>query len=312
MSYDPFQCGPLAAGVQTLAAQSSGWPIELWYPARGEGEGEGDVFKTPRGDRTQAAARDVAPLAGSFPLVVYSHHSGGHRRAATYLCTHLASHGYRVAALDHAETARKDLQRPATETDAERDARIGRLIAARVPDLRLLLDELGETRSGAVGHSLGGWTVLQAAEEDRRIQAVVALAPGGAKNPKPGILPLELRFARAVPSLFIAAENDVSLPLDAMRELFSRAKEPKQLAVIPRADHLHFIDRVEEEHEAVRAMPFTGALSWIPREMRPIGELLPGDEAHRLIRGLTLAHFDAHLKGSADARKFLLAQPSAG
>jgi predicted dienelactone hydrolase len=307
MSYDPFQRGPHAAGVLTLAAESSGWPIELWYPARARGTD--DVFKTARGERSQSAARDAAALAGDFPLIVYSHHSGGDRRAATYLCTHLASHGYRVAALDHAELARKDLQRPATESDADREARIARLIAARVPDVRLLLDEMKAGRAGAVGHSLGGWTVLQAAEEDERIQAVVALAPGGAKNPKPGILPLELRFTRAVPVLFIAAQNDVSLPLEGMRELFGRAKPPKQLLVIPRADHLHFIDAVEEEHEAVRAMQFTGALSWIPREMRPVSELLPGEEAHRLVRGFTVAHFDAELKGNDDARRFLADQP---
>jgi len=289
MSYDPFDRGPLATGVRTLAAESSRWPIEVWYPAESKGADDAD-----------------------FPLVVYSHHSGGHRRAATYLCTHLASHGYRVAALDHAETVRGDLRKPVRESDADREARIARLIAARVPDLRFLLDELRATRAGAVGHSLGGWTVLQAAEEDTRIQAVVALAPGGAKNPKPGILPLELRFGRSFPSLFIAAENDVSLPLEGMRELFARAQEPKQLFTIPRADHLHFVDAVEEQHEALRAMPFTGELSWIPREMRPIGELLPGDEAHRQIRGLALAHFDAHLKGIAEARKFLAAQPERG
>lgn len=306
MSYHPFERGPFPVGVRTVAAESSRWPIELWYPAREKGAD--DVFAVPRGQRTQPAVRDVDTAAGEFPFVVFSHHSGGNRRSATYLCTHLASHGYRVAALDHAETVRADLQRPASETDADREARIGRLIAARVPDLRFLLDELRATRAGAVGHSLGGWTVLQAAEEDERIQAVVALAPGGAKNPKPGILPLELRFRRAVPSLFIAAESDVSLPLEGMRELVGRAQPPKQLFVIPRADHLHFIDAVEEEHETVRAMPFTGALSWIPREMRPVSELLPGEEAHRLVRGFTLALFDAHLKGSADARQFLTEQ----
>ncbi|MDQ2817026.1 MAG: hypothetical protein M3T49_02280 [Candidatus Eremiobacteraeota bacterium] len=44
--------------------------------------------------------RDAAVLAGTRALIVFSHHSGGHRRAATYLCTHLSSHGYVAAALD--------------------------------------------------------------------------------------------------------------------------------------------------------------------------------------------------------------------
>lgn len=44
----------------------------------------------------------------SLPLIVFSHYSGGHRRSATFLCTHLASHGYVVAVLDHSEVSRRN------------------------------------------------------------------------------------------------------------------------------------------------------------------------------------------------------------
>src|SRR5205823_12520220 len=44
-----------------------------------------------------------------------------------------------------------------------------------------------------------------------------------------------------------------------------------------RADHLHFMDHVEETHEAVRTMPpLTAESAWLPREMRPIAELCSG------------------------------------
>src|SRR5205807_605570 len=101
------------------------------------------------------------------------------------------------------------------------------------------------------------------------------------------------------------AADDISTPLAGMYELYERAPEPRQMAVLRRADHLHFVDEVEAEHEAVRAMPFAGELAWIPKEMKPIAELASGAEAHRFVRALTLAHFDASLKQSQEARRFL-------
>ena len=77
--YDPFLQGPFPVNVRTFdaldKARNRVFPCEVWSPAD----------------------------AVNYPLILYSHHSGGHRRAATFLCTHLCSHGYVVAALDHSE-----------------------------------------------------------------------------------------------------------------------------------------------------------------------------------------------------------------
>src|SRR5262249_25521800 len=108
-------------------------------------------------------------------------------------------------------------------------------IASRVPDVRLLLDHvlqneanLDPDRIGIVGHSFGGWTALAAPDVEPRIKAVVALAPGGSSNPRPGILPAKLSFAygRQVPILLLVADADVCLPLDGMHDIFERAPEP--------------------------------------------------------------------------------------
>jgi hypothetical protein len=76
------------------------------------------------------------------------------------------------------------------------------------------------------------------------------------------------------------------------------------MIILQRADHMHFMDHVEEAHEAVRQMTFPEELSWLPREMKPIAELSSGDQAHLFVRGLTVAHLDAVLKQSEDARRF--------
>ena len=125
----------------------------------------------------------------SNALVLFSHFSGGSRMSSTFLCEHLASHGYAVAALDHPDTT---LPRPSDAADPqERQARRDAWIAARVPDVRFLLRVAGggAKRVGIVGHSFGGWTALATPSEEGRIEAVVALAPAGASRPRPGSFP---------------------------------------------------------------------------------------------------------------------------
>ena len=232
-----------------------------------------------------------------------------------------------VAALDHSETIAPELARKAGESDPDKRARWAGLMAARVPDLRFLLDALLKSaplrpgsridpdRVGAVGHSLGGWTVLAALDVEPRIASVVALAPAGASRRKPGMLPatLDFRWRRDVPALYLAAENDTSLPLEGMYELFERTPgTAKQLAILRRADHMHFMDRVAEMHEMVRSMPMSGELAWLAKEIRPIAELCSADEAHLFARGLTLGHFDATLQRREDARRFMAGDLRAG
>jgi dienelactone hydrolase len=326
--YDPFVRGPFPVGVRTIQsldkARNRSFPCEIWYPAAPQHQGQDlapetqDVFSIPPSDapHRQTAVRNTAAHAGTYPAIVFSHHSGGHRRAATFLCTHLSSHGYIVAALDHSEVSAPELRGPEGENAEQKAARMQAVIASRVPDARFLLDRLlndttsdsrpDPERIGIVGHSFGGWAALAVPETDSRFRAIVALAPAGASNPKPGILPLTLTFAwgRDVPVLYLVADNDVSLPLAGMYELFDRTEATKRMIILRRADHMHFMDNVEEMHETVRQMTFPEELSWIPKEMKPISQLSSGAQAHVVVRGLTLAHMDAVLKRSEEARRF--------
>src|SRR5207248_10568913 len=166
---------------------------------------------------------------------------------------------------------------------------------------------LDPAQIGIVGYSFGGWTALAAPEVEPRIRAVVALAPGGSSQSKPGIIPARLKFTwgRDVPTLYLVAENDCMTPLAGMYELFARTPATKQMLILRRADHVHFLDNVEHGHAMVRTMPWPGELAWIPKEMRPIAELCSGAAAHLFVRGLTVCHMDASLKQRAEARAFL-------
>lgn len=254
-------------------------------------------------------------VSGKHPPLLFSHYSGGNRRTSTFLLKHLASHGYVVAAMDHSEVVAPELKRPDGESPAERARRIDAIIASRVPDLRFLLDQLLDrgrvdldaSRIGLIGHSFGGWTVLAATEADPRVRSVVALAPGGSSYVRPGILPLTLDFAwgRDVPTLYLAAEFDVPVPLAGVQEVFERTPASKRMFFLRKADHQHFVDDVEAEHEAARTMPFPPDAAWIQAAMRPMTELCSAEQAHLFVRALALAHLDATLKDSSAAERFL-------
>lgn len=327
--YDPFGRGRYPVGVRTIHARDTTrnrlFPCEIWYPAaaahasQDTSPGTQDAFTVLGRPRTQKAIRDAAAHPGTYSLIIFSHASGHHRRGSTFVCTHLSSHGYVVAALDHSEVVAAELGPADDETEAQRTARLEAVIENRVPDVRFILDHLlntptwdseaalDPTHVGIVGHSFGGWTALAAPDVERRIGAVVALAPAGSSQRKPGILPVTLQFSwgRDVPTLYLVAENDVSLPLAGMYELFERTPARRQMVILRRADHAHFMDDVEEMHENARKMPFTGELAWLPKEMRPIAELCSGEQAHIFVRGLTLCHMDSILKRQEDAQRFL-------
>jgi dienelactone hydrolase len=330
-AYAPFVRGRHPVGVCTTQAFDSArgrrFALEAWYPAAARHCGEDlayetqDVFTPPGASSPfrQMAVRDAQPCDREFPLIVFSHPSASHRRCATYLCTHLCSHGYVVAALDHSETVAADLARKPGETAEQTAARVQRIIDSRVPDVRFLLDGLfaestidlrgarfDRARIGLVGHSFGGWTALVAAQVDERVATVVAIAPGGASRSRPGILPLRLAFTapRPIPILYLVAEDDATLPLDGMVEIHDRTPSPKRMVGLYRADHYHFMDRAAEIHEAVRSMTDVGELSWV-REMRAFDDLCTEALAHEFVRGLALCHLDAVLKGDRAAEGFM-------
>jgi dienelactone hydrolase len=319
--YDPFEPGQFGVGVRTLEVSDSDrgrvFPCELWYPAAMLRPAGG----SGREDDAAAEQRGAPAAVGPHPLVIFSHFSGGGRRTATYLTTHLASHGYAVAAIDHSEVVTPELGPNPDEDTAARARRIDAIIASRVPDVRIVLSALTGPQQpaeldgiamdrdliGLAGHSFGGWTALAAPEQEPRVRAVVALAPGGSSRPLPGVLPLTLAFGwrRVVPVVILTGDCDVPVPLEGVQEIFARAPEPKRMFVLRRADHEHFADDVEARHEALRATTLPGEAAWMTAAMLPASELCPGEHGHLFTRGLALAHLDSALRGNAAAQEFL-------
>lgn len=334
MTYDPFARGDLPVGVRTLnwsdPSRDRLLPVEIWYPATDAYRGQDlaaatrDAYELIPGfpPGWQEAVRDAASRAGSYPLVVFSHGFGAHRRQSTFLCTHLASHGYVVAAMDHTGNTIFEMVQMmmAAQTGGpipDPGATLSELIPARPADTSFVIDRLlagvegvpaVETeRIGMSGHSFGGWTTLMVAGRDRRVRAALPLAPAGGWSPLPAEplgRALELDWGRDVPTLYLVADSDTLLPLRGMHELYARTTSPKRMVVLENADHMHFCDQIEQVHELFRTMP-PPIFDQVARAIKPIGDLCEAESAYRFVRGLGLAHMDAHVRGIEAAARFL-------
>ncbi len=337
MSYDPFARGPFPVGVRTFnwidhARADRPLTVEVWYPATEAHRGQ-DVAEATRDSYElipgfppgwQEAVRDAAPHPERAPLVVFSHGYGGHRRQSTFFCTHLASHGYVVAAMDHTgntiiETVQLMMSvQMGIAPPIDVAAILAELIPARPVDASFVIDRMlagaadgappvDAGRIGMSGHSFGGWTTLVTAGRDTRIRAALALAPAGGWTPLPAeplIAALDLKWGRDVPTLFLVAEQDTILPLRGIREIHERTTSTKRMVILENADHMHFCDQIEQIHELFRQMP-PPIFDQVASAIKPIAELCLPESAYRFTRGLGLAHLDAHVRGAEAAARWL-------
>ena len=344
--YDPFTRGPFPVGVRTQELNDKSrerkLPVEFWYPTTEEYKGRDLDRKTQ--DKyflfthiRQEAVRDAQPQKGRFPLVLFSHGFGGHRRQTTHLCCHLASHGYIVASPDHMgntalemvevymninkEASLKEMSEISLKSALNRPIDISFLIDNILTGNTWVSQELVNSKKiGITGHSFGGWTTIVATSRDNRIRAALPLAPGGgdssekeddSERPESDLLGVIRKFwDRKVGILYLAAEYDHLVPLKAVIDLYNRTPEPKQIVVLNNADHFHFNDAIEQIHEYTRTQLVTMSgnnpeIKSRADSMQPISKLHPSKGAYEYIRGLGLAHIDYYLKEKNEAKDFL-------
>jgi len=335
--YHPFERGPHPVGTRQFSwidqSRDHEMPVDVWYPATDAHAGEDfDPDKMAKyemvpglGESSQQAVLNAEPEPGSFPLVVFSHGYGGERRQSTFFYTHLASHGYVVAAMDHVGNTTVDMMSGQSTTgDIEF---MQRFIQSRPADATFVINQMiagaagldiDADRIGMSGHSFGGWTTLKTVETDGRIKAIVPLAPAGGRagddeDPLPSALTFD--WKRKVPALYVVSDLDSILPLSGMHDLYLRNPEPRTVVILENADHFHFNDDVEANQDGFKSfMELAHAdadqetkrgLEEMLSLMKPSSELVPGSHAYTLINGLGLSHFDAHLRDHKGATALL-------
>ena len=134
--------------------------VAIWYPTQQErpreNMGANMVFVG-----TEAVV-NAEPSSGAHPLLLISHGYGGSWRNLNWLAQPLAAQGYIVAAPDHPGTTTFDKTPAAAAQLWERSRDLRRVMDRLIADPELA-GQVDRRRIAALGHSLGGWTVLQLA-----------------------------------------------------------------------------------------------------------------------------------------------------
>ena len=267
---DYDKAGPFGVGLAQLQAKDNARDrtvqLTLWYPATTQGAAThlpaayGDVPKladlyaaaTPTCVRaTTTAAADLAPVAGSWPIVVFSHCSGCFRSSSAALAERLASHGIAVIAADHTPNTLYDIW---NGTVANLSPEV---LQTRVDDVRFALDvatsatatalpvalrgHCDGSRAGVFGHSFGALTTGAALAADPRFKAGLAIAAplSSPYPPGPDVATL------LQPLLLILAKEDNSITEignQFIRDNYAAAKGPAWLLEVADAGHFSFSD----------------------------------------------------------------------
>lgn len=172
--------------------------VRLWYPAAAPGK----MTVTYRHLRARPGAQAVSlemrgaafaaarPATGErFPLVLISHGYGGWDSVMSNLAESIASRGYVVAAIDHADEPADD---PATALVSFGNVLMNRAVDQRLVIARLLDRKaragavyaglIDEAHIGIIGYSMGGYGVLgTAGAEANAASPIFALLPPESK-----------------------------------------------------------------------------------------------------------------------------------
>jgi predicted dienelactone hydrolase len=324
----PDEPGPYAVGRTTLqlddTSRSRPLVADVWYPAEAGATGDPSVYQFIPGIEfasENALAEVTVSTDGPFPLVVYSHGSGGLRYVASFFTELLASHGFVVASVDHVGNtavelvAGGDVDRDQVAYDRVLDVEflITQVLDASAAGEGLLSGSVDPDRVGVSGHSFGGFTAFAAVggytndlgsvEGDDRIDAVVAMAPASELNSA------EELEAVDVPTLLVSGTRDETTPIDPDTEKAWELVSGRPLwrVDITDAGHQSFTD-VCSYQELLPTLDAPQLLIDAVDEYALEGcteELLPIDEAHSLINRNSVAFLLAYVAGEADYEAFL-------
>lgn len=155
----------IASGVgvtQVTLTDNPSRPLNtaIWYPAR-DASDTTLIGDNPAFIGTQVI-KDADIQSGTFPVILLSHGYRGNWRNQNWLATKLASKGYIVAAADHPGTTSFDHSPKQAAKWWERPRDVSRILdyLLSAPPWKQSANAENVT---AIGHSLGGWTVMQLA-----------------------------------------------------------------------------------------------------------------------------------------------------
>lgn len=280
------------------------------------------------------AVQDAPPAKGRFPLVIVSHGYRGWPESMSYLTENLASKGYVVAGIDHGDLPFADAAGFAASfaLTASTRARDQQQVLAGLAEIasasgHKLGGAIDAGRVAMIGYSMGGFGALATAGAgydpqspayrglppgaladqaegkrvaDKRVRAVVAIAPWGAQPPHLAWSPASLRTLRA-PLLVIAGDqDDISGYSEGIKRVFDQATG---------SDRRLLLYRNARHNVGGNPVPKETAGSFEYRELfeEPVWRQ---DRINAINQHFITAFLNRHLKDDAAAAAFL--EPRAG
>ena len=332
---DPSTFGPYPVGVQTFtiedASRGEDGPrslvVEVWYPSTDDTIGMPTVSYGPedilRPDAIAAlgmsvdvslettAVRDVPVRsdAGPFPVVMFSHGSGGIRMQSTFFTVALASHGYVVVAPDHIGNTLSDI---IIDGDLTAETLLESL-GDRTRDLDFIVEHLkdgGEAalasaidfdRLGVAGHSFGALTSLRWVGLNSDVDAAVAQATPGYSIVWLGIPDPLSDFE--VPIMLQVGGLDMTTPPEDAATVWAQMSAPRSQMTLGKAGHFSFSDICSIDATAILASLDLGLSDALDDGCT--AENTDRETGAAAMNNFAIGHFNVHLRGSELTRDFL-------
>ena len=255
---NPNQIDVMAATEDAQPRADRALTVEYWYPAAAGTVAGGDYPTVMRDGHRKLvlhgmAARDATPGDASGPLVIISHGFPGNRMLMAHFAEHLASHGYRVASIDHRDSTYDD---PAYLGGQA----FGSTLVNRPLDTAFVAAQLGGDYA-IIGYSMGGYGALISAGAGlaeamissegapparllaqhlrpavpARLKAILPIGPWGRHR---GLWDAAGLAGMCLPCLIMAGSgDDVSDYAGGMRRIFAEAGGPRWLLTFAAARH---------------------------------------------------------------------------
>jgi len=304
--------------IEIVAAPDRTLTVDVWYPVD-EADAAGvapSVYEFPgiSYPSSVALAEPVASADGPFPLVVYSHGSGGLRYVAAFFTEALAARGFVVAAPEHTGNTAIDAVAGTAATrkevarlrPADVQSTITGMLAASADPADPMSGRIDEEKIGVTGHSAGGYGVFTAVAgfedvpADPRIDAVVAMAP---------VVPPEAEDVD-VPTMVISGTLDTATTIAEQTERAWKIipGRPLYRVDLKGAGHQSFSDVCFYE-DLLPSFPELPDLivdyleTFAAQACTP--KFLEIEEAHRLIDRYAIGFLERYVAGDRSAAKLL-------
>ncbi len=266
--FTSFEPGPYDVGVQTITINADSdrpLTVDVWFPIDDAGDAPLHQYTLVpevyyESPSAVTATADQIATGGPFPLVVYSHGSGGLRYIASYYTEAIASYGYVVAAPDHTgNTAVDRLLGAEAEFDVTALARpndvetvINAMLDPTSTETAAFVTSVDPESIAVTGHSFGGFSTLAVAGgyenplgsfvADDRVDAIIPLAPATGDGTRlmsdAGLESIQ------IPMLVMVGTNDQTTPVDPnVTRIWDLAgSEPLVRVELVDAQHQSFTD----------------------------------------------------------------------